>query len=127
MWIWKIGTGELSDSAGYVRAKGYSGKGKGLNNPSMQLVHGFPGEPDAGPIPAGQYTIRAPVDSHGGFALPLDPDPENVMCGRGSFLIHGDLLDQTKPHQASLGCVILPRSTRVEVWESEDHELGVIP
>jgi hypothetical protein len=127
MWTWKIGLGELFDPQGRLFAKGYSGKGKGLNNPRMQGCHGEQGKSDAGPIPVGRYAICAPVDRHGGFALPLIPDPVNEMHGRGSFLIHGDLVEAAKdPNDASLGCVIVsPRLKRIQVWQSEDHELSV--
>lgn len=127
MWTYKQSTGDLLDAEGHKRARGYSGRGAGLNMSTLQSLHGREGDPDAGPIVRGKYTICGPVDKHGGFALPLEPDPANDMRGRGSFMIHGDLLSADEhPHQASLGCIILPRDVRVEIWQSEDHLLEVV-
>ena len=115
------------DQAGLITFA-YSGRGVGLNNPAECGRHGVEGVEDAGPIPPGWYTIGDPVESHGGFALPLIPDPQNMMFGRGSFLIHGDLITAWKnPQRASLGCIIAGRVPRWAVHGSKDRRLQVVP
>jgi hypothetical protein len=56
--------------------------------------------------------------------LPLNPDPENDMHGRGGFLIPGD--SKSDPGNASKGCIILPRKYREQIWESGDRTLVVV-
>ena len=70
--------------------------------------------------------MDAPIDSftHGAYAIPLIPDPDNQMFGRDHFLCHGDSL--VEPGSASEGCIIMPHQTRVEMWESNDRRLQVI-
>jgi hypothetical protein len=90
-------------------AQGYSGNGKGLNNPAMQDVHGV------GPLPQGDYTIEPPHDDAkvGPFAMRLVPAATNTMFGRGDFLIHGDNAQEN--HTASEGCIIMSRDARVAI------------
>lgn len=118
MWVYGQADGRLICNA-IVAGWGYSGRGKGKNNPAMQSV---PGE---GPIPQGVYCIGAPFDSleHGPFALPLTPDAANTMFGRTGFLMHGDSLEH--PGCASQGCIIMPRAVREAVANSGDRELRV--
>ena len=120
MWTYKQSTGELTNAAGDVVAKGYSGAPAGKNNPAMQNV------PDVGPIPEGQYTIGTPFNSpdHGPFAMHLTPDPANEMFGRSAFLMHGDSLEH--PGCASEGCIIMPRPVREATWNSGDLALLVV-
>lgn len=119
MWIYEQGTGRISRNNAML-AIGYSGKGTGQNNPAMQNI------PNVGPLPQGMFTIEAPIDSptHGPFALPLAPDPENEMYGRSEFLIHGDSIQH--PGEASEGCIIAQRFARERIWESGDHRLQVV-
>ena len=146
MWTWKISQGELLNAAGNHIDFGYSGRGWCVNNPDCCNVKGLedwvppvgvhmdiPGIqfiPNAGPIPVGKYTIGAPVDSHGGYALPLSPWPDNEMHGRRSFLIHGGFKSDPPPSagngNASLGCIIVARPPRVGIWESGDHTIRVV-
>jgi hypothetical protein len=120
MWTYRQKTGELLDAQGRLLAAGYSGHGEGKNNPELQEHRGI------GPIPRGTYVIHAPIDteSHGPFVLRLDPLPENEMFGRSGFLMHGD--SKIAPGTASLGCIIMPRAIREEVWASGDRSLQVI-
>ena len=79
----------------------YSGKGPGLNDPASQC------QPNVGPIPAGWYGIGNRYS--GGRTdlrnpLPLAPDPNNNMCNRSGFLIHGD--NSRGDNSASEGCII---------------------
>jgi len=99
---------------------GYSGKGVYKNKPDAQNMENL------GPIPRGSYQIQAPVNSpeHGPFSLPLLPSAENNMLGRSEFLIHGDSINS--PGNASEGCIIMPYTARLAIWESNDHMLEVI-
>lgn len=121
MWQYIQSSGEMISASGEVVSTGYSGAGIGKNNPSMQDVV------DVGPCPVGEYTLGEPVNSHvhGPYAIPLHPDIENEMFGRDGFMCHGDSV--VNPGTASEGCVIQPYDTRVQMWESEDHRLQVIP
>ena len=120
MWTWEQSTGKMFNLSGEFYCDGYSGSPEGKNNTLMQAVR------DVGPIPIGSYTIEAPVDSkvHGPYALALMPDSMNDMFGRSGFMIHGDSL--VAPGTASEGCIIIPRSAREAIWESNDHHLQVV-
>lgn len=121
MWLWAQKTGELySDLGAKLIGTGYSGFGEGKNNPQLER------DPDVGPIPVGFYTFCPPEDSptHGPFVLPLLPDENNEMFGRSGFLCHGDSIEH--PGQASKGCIILARTIRELIWNSEDHRLCVV-
>lgn len=125
MWKYEQGTGRLFKPDGTIFAKGYAGgnEGKnkeGVNNPDLQCVH------NVGPLPRGFYTLGQPViQSHlGPFAIPLIPDKDNEMCGRGGFYCHGDRSNAFQA--ASEGCIIMPRAIRNAMWSSQDHELEVV-
>lgn len=120
MWTYKQSTGQLFKSGGALVATGYSGHGEGKNNPSLQSVH------DVGPIPRGTYIIHAPINTeqHGPYVLRLEPFAENEEFGRGGFLMHGD--SKEHPGEASLGCIIMPRNVREQVWNSGDAHIVVV-
>ncbi len=126
MWTYRQSTGELFLDGSY-RAKGYSGRDWGRNNPGAQAAPGI------GPIPCGRWRMIDIVDSdrlgprviilH---AVDTTPgDDRHDATGRGAFRIHGDSIAQ--PGMASHGCIILPRATRVAMWQSGDHALEVVP
>lgn len=117
MWVYSQRTGNLF--WGKKAGQGYSGNGKGKNNPDLQ------DEPNVGPIPQGLYTIGSPHDTgdHGPFVLALTPDPKNEMYGRSGFLIHGDSI--AAPGTASHGCIILARWLRDWIARSGDNKLRV--
>lgn len=119
MWTYEQVTGRLLHEGDLV-ATGYSGAGVGKNNPAMQDVH------NVGPIPVGNYAIKAPVDTvtHGPYVLALEPAADNEMFGRSGFLMHGDSV--VHPGTASEGCIIQARKTRESVWESGDFNLEVV-
>lgn len=128
MWTYKQKTGELEVTVTYesnvtsteVIASGYSGAGRGKNNPDYQSV------PDQGPIPQGQWLICGPpidTPSHGPYVLHLAPCENTNTFGRSGFLIHGD--SKQHPGEASHGCIILPRAIREKVWQSGDRDLLV--
>jgi hypothetical protein len=119
-WTYIQETGELQQDGKPV-ATGYSGAGRGKNNPDLQDVH------NVGPIPQGDWTISGPPIStaeHGPYVLRLSPATETETFGRSGFLMHGD--SKAAPGTASQGCVILPRSVREEVWQSGDRDLKVV-
>lgn len=101
-------------------ALGYSGHSEGRNNPDLEA------QARVGPIPAGRWLIEGPpIDtaSHGPYVLRLEPADGTNALGRSGFLMHGDSIEH--PGDASLGCIIMPRATRQQVWESGDRDLFV--
>ena len=125
MWIYSQSTGTLTRNDKLVYT-GYSGKGRGKNNPALENMPGL------GPIPKGNWVIVDRYDSKnvGPFALVLhsvDATPNNDIndrTNRAAFRIHGDSIKH--PGEASKGCIILPRVIREEMWYSGDHNLQVI-
>jgi Protein of unknown function (DUF2778) len=119
MWIWDQSAGTMS-RGGALISRGYSGRGRGKNNPSMQAAVGV------GPIPRGHWSITERYDSSnvGRFALKLEPVSGTNTFGRSAFRIHGDSI--ANPGTASHGCIILPRDIRTKIWASADHSLEVI-
>lgn len=123
MWIYGQANGAIvsGDARGIIVAagRGYSGKGACRNVPAAESIRNH------GPIPAGLYTIEGCVDSptKGPVTLQLKPDMRNAMFGRSAFLIHGD----NPEHDASEGCIILPRPVREAIWSSNDRVLLVVP
>ena len=125
MWQWDQSAGELTRNGTFI-SRGYSGKGRGKNNPSLENVAGV------GPVPTGLWEIKAPYNSRnvGPYALPIyavDATPNNDIhdkTGRSAFRIHGDKI--SAPGTASRGCIILPRNCREKIWKSGDHQLLVV-
>jgi hypothetical protein len=122
-FIYEQATGNLylSEGGAYDRfASGYSGseQGGGKNNPGAQC------EEDIGPLPRGLYAIGDPRPGPSPFSLPLTPSPDNEMCGRRNFLIHGDSISH--PGEASHGCIILSRPDREHIAASGVKELRVV-
>ena len=118
MWTWDQSAGLLTRAGKSWR--GYSGKGRGKNNPAMQAALGL------GPIPQGRWQIVGRRDSPntGPCTLVLVPDPGTDTYGRSEFRIHGDSI--AHPGTASHGCIILPRAVRDAIWASGDRALQVI-
>lgn len=118
MWTWDQSAGLLTRAGKSWR--GYSGAGRGKNNPALQGAKGI------GPIPQGRWTVEARRDSPntGPCTLILSPDPGIQTFGRSDFRIHGDSI--AHPGAASHGCIILPRAVRDAIWASGDRALDVI-
>ena len=118
MWTWVQSAGLLTRAGKSWR--GYSGKGRGKNNPAMQAAIGL------GPIPQGRWQIVGRRDSPntGPCTLVLMPDPGTDTYGRSEFRIQGDSI--AHPGTASHGCIILPRAVRDAIWASGDRALQVI-
>jgi len=118
MWTWDQSAGLLT--RGCKSWRGYSGAGRGKNNPSMQAAAGI------GPIPQGRWTISGRRDSAstGPCTLVLIPEAGTETFGRSEFRIHGDSI--ARPGTASHGCIVLPRAVRDAIWTSGDRALRVI-
>jgi Protein of unknown function (DUF2778) len=115
-WKYVQRTGSLFQDSTLVDT-GYAGKGSGKNNPDEQCVA------DEGPIPRGWWGILPATDTGPTkLSLPLSPDGET--CGRSGFFIHGDSI--TNPGNASHGCIILKKSTRQQIDDSDDKRLQVV-
>ena len=121
MWTYVQATGRLLHD-GTLIGLAYSGRAEGHNNPDYQQVI------NSGPIPRGFYTIAPARDlaggPHGPYVLPLEPDEDNLMFGRGGFLIHGDSIQA--PGTASHGCIIAARVLREQIGKSLDRRLCVV-
>ena len=125
MWKWDQSEGELSHNGVFV-TKGYSGNGRGVNNPALQ------GERAVGPVPDGNWKIVEMYNSKrvGPYALVLhavDPTPDDDRhdrTNRSAFRIHGD--NSKGNRSASHGCIILPRIYRERIWRSGDRDLLVV-
>jgi hypothetical protein len=120
MLTWDQSAGTMSRD-GVLIGRGYSGNGRGINNPAMQAVPGI------GPIPCGLWELaelRRTGASTGPFTIVLDPAPGTDTLGRSAFRIHGDnaRLDRSASH----GCIILPRAVREAIWRSGDRQLAVV-
>lgn len=124
MWIYHQSSGKLYRDAAFISA-GYSGNGRGKNNPALETAKGI------GPIPVGDWIIKEPYNSAntGPYTLPLwaddgKLDDTEARTGRGAFRIHGDSIKN--PGTASHGCIILPRAIREMIWKSGDKKLRVV-
>ncbi|MEW5950236.1 MAG: RHS repeat-associated core domain-containing protein [Thermodesulfobacteriota bacterium] len=128
-WLYYQTSGRLSylnNQTGVVTpiGTGYSGHGRGLNNPAMQNV------PNVGPIPQGTYTIGAQQTNvtSSGTVLPgsmkLTPRSGTDTFGRSGFLIHGGNFSTM---DSSRGCIILPSDIRNQIGRSGDTTLRVKP
>lgn len=115
-WKYHQATGRLTRN-GRVIAHGYSGHGTGRNNPHMESHRNM------GPIPKGRYKIGSRYNTahHGPHVMRLTPDGHNAR-GRSGILIHGD----NRRHDASQGCIILPRTIRDTIATSNDLDLHVV-
>jgi len=104
---------------GKMIGKGYSGHGKGLNNPDREK------ERNVGPIPAGEYSVGKVFkhDSKGPIVMRLTPTGHTAH-GRDGFLIHGDNPDGNK--SASEGCIILGPEVRKKIADSGVTKLRVV-
>ncbi|MDF1506367.1 tlde1 domain-containing protein [Roseisolibacter sp. H3M3-2] len=124
MWTWSQSTGELR-RAGKLISRGYSGNGRGKNNPALQDLRGV------GPIPVGIWRMVSVYDSPnvGPFTITLwaddgQLDDRHEATGRSAFRCHGDSI--RAPGTASKGCIILPRKIRELMWRSGDRLIEVV-
>lgn len=118
MWLYDQSSGQLFRD-GKLISTGYSGNGRGKNNPSLQAARGI------GPIPCGNWIIGKAYGSAntGPYTIKLDPGFNTQTFGRSAFRIHGDSIKN--PGTASQGCIILPRKIREQIIASKDTQLMV--
>ncbi len=124
-WKYEITTGKLLyPYTGKVLWQGYAGGNCG-KNPEAKNNPDFIKVAKTGPLCPGIYTFGTPVaQSHlGPFAIPLTPDPNNEMYGRGDVFCPGDT---TPSGNAREGCIIMPRWVRDQMWASKIHTLEVV-
>jgi len=116
-WSWDQSEGVLYLNSQWA-ARGYSGRGKGRNNPAMEAARGV------GPIPAGRWRIGPPRTSGrtGPHVMDLTPIGHDAH-GRSAFQIHGD----NAAGDASSGCIVLPRVWRERISKSGVGLLEVTP
>lgn len=126
MWTYKVSTGELFGPAGSLVSKGYSGHGKGRNNPKLQGVKGV------GPLPLGMWRIGEMYDSERVgrnaiklYAVDATPnDDTHDATGRGAFRVHGD--NVRGDGSASNGCLIFPRPVRLQLAKHKGAILNCV-
>jgi hypothetical protein len=125
MWTFNSSTGDLFAPDLTKVERGYAGGNlgknpEGINNKAYQYTKFI------GPLPVGWYTFGTAVEgSHlGPLAIPLTPDAENDMRGRGDFYLHADTIGH--PRCASEGCIVMSHTTRLLVNQSDDKRLQVI-
>ena len=119
-WLYEVATGKMFRPDGTLLGVGGSGRDVGFNNPSMQDV------PFVGPLPSGGYTIGEAQDHSvlGPVAMPLTPDPEDMMFGRNDFWIHGWSAERGVT-KSSDGCILQSKPCRIEISQSDDCTLRV--
>ena len=119
MWIYSQSTGSIWNEKGFLVADGYSGFKEGKNNPDKEDVR------NVGPIPKGLYVLGEAYTSNklGALSIPLYPSCHDALQ-RTYFRIHGD--SSAHPGEASKGCIVLWRSIRVIIINSDDKILKVI-
>lgn len=119
MWTYHQRSGELWRH-GKLVARGYSGNGKGLNNPEAESIRGV------GPLPKGLWRMEGIYTSKqvGPYAIILVPEDGTETYGRYAFRVHGDNSKGNK--SASNGCLIFPRPIREQMWQFEDHKINVV-
>jgi hypothetical protein len=119
MWVYNSGSGDLYLFGTWVGA-GYSGHGKGVNNPDYEHV------PDVGPIPRGNWTIGPFFTDaeKGPMVARLTAWPNTQTFGRSGFMFHGD--NPAEDDSASLGCIVMPHDVRVRVDASGFNDLAVV-
>ncbi len=118
--VWDQSAGEMRLD-GALLARGYAGRGRGINNPAMQDVVA------TGPIPRGLWRLtelRLTGASTGPYTIVLEPAPGTDARGRSAFRIHGD--NSRLDRSASHGCIILPRKEREAIWRSGARLLEVV-
>lgn len=118
-WVYKVSSHNFYLNGTYQFDALYAGKPGFKNDSANECVI------NKGPLPRGTYTI-GPAFYHKrtkAYTMRLTPYPENQMCGRDGFLIHGNSGDH--PLSASNGCIILGLNGRITINKSTDKILVV--
>lgn len=118
MWTYDQSTGKITN--GTLTFQGYSGAPGHVDDPAAQDI------PNVGPIPCWDYIIGIPFDDPktGPYSIRLSPNPSPLPDGRSGFLMHGDSIQH--PGCGSEGCIVMPGSARMQIWNSGDHDLKVV-
>ena len=125
MWTYNSKTGELLHPDGTSFGFGFSGNGRGINQPAYDGVH------DLGPIPKGKYKMTQWIDKdpHLGLCV-IVLEKVDVAVDRDGFRIHGPRNLFTRGLDAFLhssnGCICIGDcTTRKVIWGFADHDLEV--
>jgi len=118
-WVYKISVHKFYLNGVYQFDASYAGRPGFKNDSAYECVKG------KGPLPRGTYTIGAAFYHHKtkAYTMRLTPYPENPMCGRDGFMIHGN--SGAHPLSASDGCIILDFRYRKIINENRDKILVV--
>lgn len=118
-WEYEVATRKFSLNGTYQFSARYSGRPGYYDDSTKECVAG------KGPIPRGVYTIGKPFThpKTKAWTMRLTPGINNNMCGRDSFMIHGD--SQSHPGEASDGCIIVILANRKKIAESRVYKLIV--
>ena len=118
LWLYNEKTGQRTRNDIVVGA-GYSGRGRGRNNPLFEAASNI------GTVPRRQYRIGSQRSHPEKGALTMSLIPiGHAANGRTSFPIHGDRINN--PGDASEGCIILDRHVRQTIATSGDADLVVV-
>ena len=115
MWTFEIPTGRYFDPDGNYISTGYAGHGIGKDNVADEDL------PDEGPLPEAIYDFGPWHDDpeKGPVVADLIPRPGSQMYGRSGMMCHGDSVEH--PGEASLGCAVADRPTRLAMSQSPDQ------
>ena len=118
-WVYKVSSHSFYLNGTHKFDALYSGRPGFKNDAANECVSG------KGPLPRGTYTIGTAFYHHKtkAYTMRLTPYPENPMCGRDGFMIHGN--STAHPLSASDGCIILGLVGRKEINNSSDKILVV--
>jgi hypothetical protein len=118
-WVYKVNSRSFYLNGTYTFSADYSGRPGYKDNSANECIK------DKGPIPRGHYTIGEPFYHRktGPWTMRLTPSASNHMCGRDSFMIHGE--SKQHPGEASDGCIVLALKYRKIISASRDHSLTV--
>jgi hypothetical protein len=118
-WVYKVSSHSFYLNGTYQFDAKYSGRPGFKDDSANECVSG------KGPLPRGTYNIGPAFYHHKAKAwtLRLTPYPENQMCNRDGFLIHGG--SSAHPGNASDGCIILDFQYRKMIDSSSDKILVV--
>jgi hypothetical protein len=110
--VYHQGSGVIETPEGVTVAFGWAGKGIGKNRPEVQNVKCI------GPLPQGLYVVGVWEDHPrlGKMVTPLT-QIEGETFDRGSFFIHGPSKDPLHYGQESMGCIVVPFTSRLKIRE----------
>ena len=110
--VYHQGSGVIETLEGVRVVFAWAGRGLGKNNPKAQ------DQKCIGPLPQGLYVAGVWEDHPrlGKMVCPLT-QIEGETFGRDSFFIHGPTKDPLRYGQESMGCIVVPFTSRLKVRE----------